>query len=116
MSSASLLGSGGSGMTRVAGPRPYFPRTTSMSRQGRRKKRMRPRRKGTLTSRFPFCDTSAGKRLGVGREQGLGLGGATPILGAVVVGPGVVGRGSALMRSLATSVGETEGPAFSQAH
>src|SRR6267143_182580 len=116
MSSGSLLGSGGSVMTRVAGPRPYFARVTSMSRQGNRLNRTKPRRYGTFKSRLPFWYTRAGTRLGVGREQGLGLGGATPIVGAVVVRTGMVGRGSALMRSLRTSVGETEGPALSQAH
>src|SRR6267378_3783343 len=64
MSSGSLLGSGGSVMTRVAGPRPYFARVTSMSRQGNKLNRTKPRRYGTFKSRLPFWYTRAGTRLG----------------------------------------------------
>jgi len=64
---------------------------------------------------LPFWYTRAGTRLGAGREQGVGLGGATAIGPSGVVGTGAVGKGSAVLRSLDTAAGGTEGPALSQA-
>jgi len=64
---------------------------------------------------LPFWYTRAGTRLGAGREQGVGLGGATAIGRSGVVGTGAVGKGSAVLRSLDTAAGGPEGPALSQA-
>ena len=73
-------------MTSVAGPRPYQLWTVAMPRQGTRKNWTKPSQYAALRSRLPFWKTNAGTRVGVGREQGVAVGGRGVALNAAAVG------------------------------